>query len=1189
MGRQVEIRLLGAPEVLAAGIVVEVGSAKQRALLTALALEPGAVVSSERLVDALWGEEPPESAAGTLRSLVYRLRKTLSDAGEEGEPLRGKGSGYVLDVDPDAVDAARFERLAAAGRDALATGDARLAADSLRTGLDLWRGPALGEVASWPAFTATARRLDEARLAATEDLAEAELVLHRPGDALARLEAHVAAHPLRERAWGQLMLAHYRLGRQADALRAYQDVRAVLGEELGIEPTPALRELEAAILQQRPELMPPPVPSVRQRDLGDTVAFLFTDIAGSTRRWEGDQETMAADLARHDKLLTEACEDWGGRVFSHTGDGLCAAFPTAAAAIGAAVAGQVALAAEQWGAEANSEPLRVRMGVHAGAAERRAGNYFGPTLNRTARLMASASGGQVVCSGAAADLAFDHLPEPVTLLDLGEHRLADLGRPERIFQVAHPGLQADFAPLRTAAIRHNLPAALTSFVGRADETSRVAELLGASRLVTLAGPGGAGKTRLALAVAGAVMDRFPDGVWFVALAAVRDPTLVGQVVADVLGFDPRALEADGRRFDEALCDQLRHRRLLVVLDNWEHVVDRAADLAHAVVAGCPDVAILATSREVLGVPGETPVRVGPLTLPGTDAPDELAASDAVALFCARAAESVDGFALTEANAPAVARICRRLDGIPLALELAAARVRVLGARRLADRLDDCLGLLTGGPRTAEARHRTLQAAIDWSHDLLSDDERVVLRRLAVFPSDFSLEAAEAVTEGGGDLPPVAGVFELIGRLADKSLLVPSRDDDDAVRYRLLETVREYAAGKLEAAAETAALRERHRDFFTLDVDWFYEFTDLHWLRWMEVEDDNVRAALQWSWEQHDRASLLRLVTGQCVYWFFAGAVDGVEWLERAVAVPGPGDVSLRAFARVALTYWLVAVGGDEGMRRCPGIMEEALRLADEEGNAVDQGWMRAYLAQVAIAQGRLDDADAFLAEMEVRVPAAACRLLDAVGQLFLAGVATARGALDLARERGERALAILDEVPETYFMTMLRSELVLVETAAGRFDAAQRHAAEAVRTARATPGQRRALVGALCRAAELAMMAGHIETARDLLDELLGLLRDLGGRGWAAEALELTAIVVGPDRPETASVLLGAAAGLRRALGQEAGTLPVMADRLATCREHVAGVLGAAAGGHEARGAAMHPTEVLAFARAQVQTRGGPE
>ncbi|MGH9036680.1 MAG: BTAD domain-containing putative transcriptional regulator, partial [Acidimicrobiia bacterium] len=533
----VEVRLLGAPEVLVAGTVVQIGSAKQRALLAALALEPGAVLSPERLVDVLWGEDPPESAAGTLRSLVYRLRKALAAAdGDESEPLRGRGSGYVLDVEPEAVDADRFERLSATGRDALAAGDPRLAADVLRTALDLWRGPALGELASWPAFGATARRLDEARLDVTEDLVEAELALDRPGDALARLEVHVAAQPLRERAWGQLMLALYRLGRQVDALRAYQEVRAVLAEELGIEPTPALRELEMAILHQRPELTPSPAPATAPRNFGDTVAFLFTDIAASTRRWEGDPEAMAADLARHDKLLTEACERTGGRVFNHTGDGLCAVFPTASAAIAAAVGGQVALAAEQWGPEARSEPLRVRMGVHVGVAERRAGNYFGPTLNRTARLMASASGGQVVCSAAAADLAFDQLPEQVTLLDLGEHRLADLGRPERILQVAHPSLPADFAPLRTGdAPRHNLPTALTSFVGRAGEISRVAEVLVASRLVTLTGPGGAGKTRLALAVAGAVMDKFPDGVWFVELAPVRDPALVGQVVAAALG------------------------------------------------------------------------------------------------------------------------------------------------------------------------------------------------------------------------------------------------------------------------------------------------------------------------------------------------------------------------------------------------------------------------------------------------------------------------------------------------------------------------------------------------------------------------------------------------------------------------------------------------------------------------------
>ena len=583
----VEVRLLGAAEVVVDGRVVEVGSAKQLALLIALALDAGTVVSTERLVEALWGEDPPETAHPTLRGLVYRLRKTLASDGEEAAPwLRGKGTGYVLDLGPDQIDAVRFERLAATGRDALARADVAGAADALREGLALWRGPALDGLAGWPGFGAEARRFHEARLGATEDLAAAELGLDRPGDALARLEPHVAANPLRERAWGQLMLALYRLGRQAEALRAYQQVRHVLAEELGLEPTPALHDLEAGILQHRPDLLlgEPAIPArmaspARSRDFGDTVAFLFTDIESSTRRGEDDQDAMAADLARHDQLLTEACAGWDGSVFSHTGDGLRAAFPTAAApsvppspprALSAASIGN-----GPCGCGWRSTPVRP----NAGPATISARPSTGPLASWPVPGAARSSVPRPLPTWRPTSS-----PGQVTLLDLGDQRLADLAHPERIFQVVHPGLHADFPPLRTAgAPHHNLPAALTSFVGRADEIDAVVGHLGRSRLVTLVGSGGAGKTRLALEAAAAVLERFPDGAWLVDLAPVRNPSLVAHEVAAAVGLDPSALAGSGHTFDTALCDELRHRRLLIVLDNCEHLVAAAAGLAHAIL------------------------------------------------------------------------------------------------------------------------------------------------------------------------------------------------------------------------------------------------------------------------------------------------------------------------------------------------------------------------------------------------------------------------------------------------------------------------------------------------------------------------------------------------------------------------------------------------------------------------------
>jgi len=1175
-----EVRLLGAVDVAGAGPTVPIGSAKQRAVLAAVALTPGEIVSTDGLIDALWSGEIPETAQGTLRSLVYRLRRALSDAagGGSAEFLRARGTGYLLDLPPEAVDAARFERLAKEAREALGRGDPEQAAGALEAGLALWRGPALGDLSGWPFFSAAARHLDEARLDMIEHLAEAELALGRPERSLVLLEPHLAVNPLREHAWGQLILALYRLGRQADALRAYQRVRKTLAEELGIEPNPALRDLEAAILQQRPELLSARAGAAPLKAtaplLGDIEAFLFTDIEASTRRWEGDQEAMAVELARHDKLLGETFGQWGGRVFGHTGDGLCVAFPTAATAIRAAVAGQGRLAGERW---ERDEPLRVRMAVHAGAAECRAGNYFGPTLNRTARLLATAWGGQIVCSAVAADLAADQLPDQVTLLDLGDHRLADLARPERVFQVGHPTLTGDFPPLRGAgALRHNLPAALTSFVGRGRELDEITGLLEHCRLVTLAGPGGAGKTRLALEAANLVVERFPDGVWLVELAPVPDAAAVSHALATAVGLDRGALAASGRPFLEALCDQLRHRRVLVVLDNCEHVVEAASVLAHTVLALCPDVVLLATSREVLAVPGETIVRVGPLSLPPPGSGDGagLKAFDAVTLFCERARESVAGFALTPANAPAVIRICRRLDGSPLALELAASRLRLLSAHQLADRLDDRFDLLADGARTVDPRHQTLQAAIDWSYELLPDTERAVLRRLSVFPADFSLEAAEAVT-GAGD------VVGLLGRLVDKSLVVASLTEDGlAVRYRLLETVRQYAAEKLDGTGEIVDVQRRHRDFFCAADGWDAELMYDRRLRWAEAEADNVRAALRWSLDRGDREASLRLVSQHFLYWFLIGASDVIEPIERAIALPGPAAAPL-LWAHFALAFLLLAVRGDEFADRFEPLMREALAIAEREQDANGAAWARVCLAQAAAARGRFDECEALLSETEALYPHRPAEVR-AWGHLLLAQTALDRSELDQAGEQARKALRLTEQT-SNFAQAQGSALLALVEASAGRVALGRRHAEVAVVSARQTPG-RRTLVMALTRAAEAALVSGEPETAGPHLDELLGTLRELGSQTWAAEALELTAVVIGPNRPEAAATLLGAAVSLRGLLREEEGVLAVLSERLAACRHDVAARLGEAeASDRECLGRSMHLAEVLAYARAELQ------
>lgn len=1137
-----QIRLLGGPELLVDGAPVPIGSAKQWAVLATLALEAGTVVPAGRLVDVLWGDEPPPSAGTTVRGLVHRLRRTLGDG---ADALHGQGSGYVLAVPADVVDAAAFEQRAAAGREALARAELLVAAEHLRAAVRLWRGPALGELAGLPAFAATASRLDAALLDVTEDLVEAELALGRPGDALARVEAHLAVAPLRERAWGQLMLALYRLGRQADALAAYQRVRRALDSELGIEASPALRDIQKGILAQRPELlMPRPAPAPRAE--GDTVAFLFTDIESSTRRWEGEADAMAADLAAHDKLLTQACESHGGRVFSHTGDGLCAAFGTAAAAVAAAVAGQFALADESW---EGAEPLRVRMAVHVGAAEARGGNYFGPTLNRTARLLSAAWGGQIVCSLATAELTDDQLPAEVSLRDLGEQRLADLARPERVFQVLHAGLPDEFPALRTAAaVRHNLPVALTSFVGRGAELTAVADALSTSRLVSLVGPGGAGKTRLALAAAAAVAREFPDGVWLVELAPIGDPDQLAATVARATGMDPAASVGQQTSVLDAIAAQFRARRALLVFDNCEHLVREAARVVHHLLRHCPDLAVLATSRESLAVGGETVVRVGGLSLPplGAACAADLADSDAVALFCARATEASPGFALTDTNAAAITRIAHRLDGIALALELAAPRLRMIGAAQLAERLDDRFRLLAGGPHSADPRHQTLLAALDWSHDLLPQDERIVLRRLAVFPAGFSLAAAEAVSAGGADFPGPHSfdLLDLLGRLADKSMVTLTQTEGEEVRYRLLETVREYASGKLADAGETAAVRTRHRSFFTVEENWHVEAHAAYWLHWCAAEDDNVKAALAWAAGEGDERAMLRLVAQQWTYWFYAGDPRCIEWLERAVSVPGPADVANRVLVRCGLGHmWHTAAADADSRLRAADLLAEAVALAEECDDHVSAAWARTYTAHLLGLEGRNSAA---MAIYDVALP-----VLLATGDAFsvaflnamIADIVLAEGDLARARDLNEQAARALEGYPDNYMAVHVLAHLALTEAALRLPEKAGRNAVAAVAAARRLHGGR-ALVMTLVRLAQVAVLADSAGDARPALDELLGLLRELGIGDWVAETLELTALVVADTAPEAAVGMLGAASATRGARA-EASLLPMLDERVA--------------------------------------------
>jgi class 3 adenylate cyclase len=462
-----------------------------------------------------------------------------------------------------------------------------------------------------------------------------------------------------------------------------------------------------------------------------TVTLLFTDVEGSVRLWEADRESMAQASARHNRLVREQVEAAGGRVVTMAGEAFRVVFADPWAALASAVAVQRAVGTEPW---PSGSPILVRMALHAGVCAERDGDYAGPVVNRAARLLAVGHDGQVLVSGTAYELLADRLHGGIGLRDLGEHRLKDLGRPERVFQVTGPGLAADFGPLRSLdhpALRHNLPAQATGFVGRAAELAELRSLvLGASRLVTITGPGGIGKSRLALQVAAETLDGAGDGAWLVELAPVADPDLVARTVAAVLGVR----EEPGRPILDTLAEAVGDRSLLVVLDNTEHVLGAAAKLADTLLRCCPRAHLLVTSREPLGISGEHVFRVPSLSIPPADltSPQRLAGFESVQLFTEHAAMHRQGFGVDDANAAAVASVCARLDGIPLALELAAARLGSLSVTEISARLDQRLRLLTGGSRTALPRHQTLRAMIDWSYDLLNLEEQLLLDRLSVF-------------------------------------------------------------------------------------------------------------------------------------------------------------------------------------------------------------------------------------------------------------------------------------------------------------------------------------------------------------------------------------------------------------------------------------------------------------------------
>jgi predicted ATPase/class 3 adenylate cyclase len=848
-----------------------------------------------------------------------------------------------------------------------------------------------------------------------------------------------------------------------------------------------------------------------------TVTFLLTDIEGSTRLWETVPDAMEAALDRHNRLVTGVIEGHGGVVVTSRGEGdsFFAVFAGAVAAVEAAGVCQLALNGEAWPAGVT---MRVRMGLHTGEARARGSDQLDHApINRCARVKAAAHGGQVLVSKTTRDLAGGRLGGGFGLKRLGEFRLRDLVEPELIYQLTHADLPADFPPIRTIADRAgNLPLQVSSFIGRERELEQTEAALGQARVVTLTGTGGVGKTRLALQVAGEVVPRYGDGAWLCELASVRDPAGVDDAVAAVFSVTVRA----GQATRDALVDLLRSKQLLLVLDNCEHLLAGAAALAGILQRSCEQLVILATSREALGIDGERLVPVPALGVPGAGA--GLAAitqTEAVRLFAERAAAVKPDFQITVENAAAVAAAIRRLDGIALAIELAAARVPAMTPAELARRLDRSFAVLAAGRRGAAARHQTLRAAIDWSFELLSGPEQRLLSRLAVFAGGCTLEAAEAVCSGE-DIDPDA-VFGLLAALVARSLVVAEEHGPQS-RYRLLETIREYGEERLEVAGETARRQARHAGYY---ADLLRQVRDhahdpheeVFWAVRLGAEQDNLLAAWAWAIGTGNVDAAFKMLAGFApveVWTSYPLLLPGEAALELPGATEHPGYPLALAVSAVFASNRADVVGAEELCRRA----------ADASARQATPSWrvektICTARSSIAITTGAFADGSR-LAEQAADLARAGGDLADASMELTIAVIGhllagDAPGAAPLARE----ALALARQIGAPALMA---TGLLAVGATVAGTDPGQ---------ARACLSESRELSTALgyqstrdlTWAAAIAFLINDRTAALELGRSAIHRLQWGGDRVRMSFVLYVIAGALAATRPEAAAIIQGAA------------------------------------------------------------------
>ena len=875
-----------------------------------------------------------------------------------------------------------------------------------------------------------------------------------------------------------------------------------------------------------------------------TVTFLFTDIEGSTKLAQQYPDKMPALLARHHEILNRSIQTNHGYTFQVVGDSFAVAFHSARDALNTAVNAQRDLQNERW----DPDPIKVRMGIHTGTAQLNVDSQQTPyigyaTIALTQRVMSAGHGGQILLSEATYDLIKDQLPEQVELRDMGERRLKSILRPARIYQLTVPDLPSDFPPLNTLeSFNHNLPAQLTSFIGREKELDEIKKLVAENRMVTLAGAGGAGKTRLSLQIGADGLGQFSNGVWFAELAPVSDPALLPQTLLAI--FNLR--ESVHRTPLEVLTDFLRSKELLLILDNCEHLIEACSHISDALLRACPKLKILATSREALGIAGEIPYLVPSLSLPQdfhrSGNFGSLMDFEAIRLFVERAVAAKPDFELTRDNASFVAQTCSHLDGIPLAIELAAARVKVLTPEQIASRLDDRFHLLTSGSRTALPRQQTLRAMIDWSYDLLTEQEKTLFRRLAVFVGGWTLEAAESVCPDvapGGILPH--DILDLLTRLVDKSL-VKTEEVLGETRYRRLETIRQYSREKFLETDEVETIRDWHLNYFVRfaeSADQGLQSKDqIIWGNRMAAEQDNLRAALEWGLSKNPY-SALRIAGSSNLFWTAGGySAEGFRWtqqaLESAGKLPHPEGISTqeimaRAKTLRGLTRLYLSLGDNANAKR---VAEESVALYRRTQDRRGLAFALVILAYPLEFLGERDRAETLLRESESIARAEGdvyvlCRALNILARVTI----DLYHDLEKSKRFVEEAYILAREAGLRYQEAQSLEILALLAMDTSDFMEARLYFQESVR-AYEEVGATFNVILEKSNLAHLERRIGNHTSALEYYRETILAFRDMGQTGAVAHQLECFGfIAIEQNQKERALQLFAAAHALREKAG----------------------------------------------------------